>query len=204
MTCTDMLRALGMAVCLVAPGVSWAEEDVVASARRLADAHLEATSDALLHGFEKAHSRRYGRYIAFAYVEDIDLGDGWRGGRGGPTVFVDAGTMSVAGILRPTQPGRPISVGDLGQRLAGNVTAYFRKAVPQFDIANYDFSIDDIGGVSYLSVTRKFRDRDLYKSDCALVVDSSTSEILGSEFRYDHVWLAPGTGRSSLPDWSSP
>jgi len=196
MTGRDVLMVFCTAVCLGCSGVSRAQDDAIVSARKLADAHLESTSDPLLHGFKDADSRKFDHYIAFHYFEDNDLGDGWRGGRGGPTVFVDAEKMSVAGVLRPAHPARHIAAGDMSERLTSNVTAYFRKTVPEFDIASYDFSIDDIGDVSYLYVVRKFLDRGLYGCNCVLVVENRTNQILGSEFRFEeHYGLAPGARR---------
>jgi hypothetical protein len=192
----DVLMVLCAALYLACSDMSRAQDDAIESARKLADAHLESTSDPLLQGFKDAESRIYDHFVAFHYFEDNDLGDGWRGGRGGPIVFVDAEKMSVAGVLRPAHPARRIAAGDMSEQLARNVTAYFRKTVPEFHVANYDFSIDDLGDVSYLYVVRKFLDRGLLGCNCVLVVENKTNQILGSEFRFEeHHQLPPRAGR---------
>lgn len=187
-------RGIGTAIWLViyaaCSNVSWAQDDAIRSARKLADDYLMASSDPSFKGFDYAEAISYGHVTAFYYSEQRDLGDGWKGGRHGPTVFVDRDAMAVVGVQPPAiGTPRPIFVGgNMSDELASNVTSYFRKRRPDFDIANYNFFLGDAGGISFLYVERKYGDRGIYNCKCKLVVENKSNRILGSALNWDSMY----------------
>jgi hypothetical protein len=186
MTGRDVLKVICMTVCIVCSGFSWAQDDATVSARKLADDHINSTFDPSLKGFDHVDPINYGHVIGLHYSEQKDIGEGWTWGRGGPTIFVDTEKMSVVGVMRPVPASRPVFVGaNMSDELASNVISYFRKTAPDFDIANYNFSVADAGDISYLYVVRKSFDRGIYKCNCALVVENRTNQILGNTFSFE-------------------
>ncbi len=84
----------------------------------------------------------------------------------------------------------------MSDELASNVISYFRKTQPDFDIANYNFSVGDAGGISYLYIERKFFDRGIYKCNCALIIENRTSRVLGSTFSFEEHYKLMDNGDS--------
>jgi hypothetical protein len=185
MTSRDVLKVICMTVCIVCSGFSWAQDDAIVS-RKIADGYMTSSSAPSLKGFDHVSHAKYGHVIAFHYSEQKDIGDGWTAGRGGPIIFVDTDKMSVVGVMPPLPTLRDVFVGgNMSDELASNVISYFRQTRPDFDIANYDFSVADAGDISVLYVVRKFVDRGVYRCNCALIVENKTNQILGSTFRFE-------------------
>jgi hypothetical protein len=186
MTGRDVLKVIFMAVCIACSDFSWAQEDATVSARKIADVYINGSYE-FSKGYNHAIASNLGHVIAFRYSKDIDMPDGWTGGIGGPTIFVDTQKMSVVGVMPPVPTSRPVFVGaNMTDELASNVTSYFRKTAPDFDIANYDFAVADAGGILLLSVERKFFDRGIYNCKCALFVEYRTNQILGATLNLDY------------------